>query len=408
MTDASPLLTPIAVREAAEHMLTDGLSDKLHHWSVDLDQLPKVARFVAQVTRGNYPSLRVPFHSRWRHFEAGGIARWQKAQTQRNWPTKEAQARAALDLAIVSVLLDAGSGGRWHYAEPGTDKRFASSEGLGVASFHLMASGVLSNDRSDPWRADAERLMRFTKADLERAFQVSPDNPLAGVDGRVALLNRLGEACYAQASHFAISDAPRPGGLADSLAGEATAGRIEAAQILRRLLDTLGTIWPSRLTIGTTPLGDTWLYERWRTTGDPLSGLVPFHKLSQWITYSLIEPLIARGLEIDAMDGLTGLAEYRNGGLFIDMDVLRLKDKAAAAKPHEVNSPLIVEWRALTIALLDRLLEPVRQELGVSADHFPIASMLEGGTWAAGRRIAREKRADGSPPLNIVSDGTTF
>ncbi len=389
-------------------MLADGLSDKLEHWSLDLDRLPKVAAFVAQVTRNNYPSLTVPFHSRWRHFEAGGIDRWQEARAQRNWPSKEAEARAAVDLAIVSVLLDAGSGGRWSYTEASTGKRFASSEGLGVASFHLIASGALSSDPSDPWRADAERLMRFTKADLERAFQVRPDNPLAGVEGRVALLNRLGEACHAQASHFAISDAPRPGGLADSLASQSSAGRIEAAQILRRLLDTLGTIWPSRLTIGTTPLGDTWLYERWQRPGDPLSGLVPFHKLSQWLTYSLIEPLIARGLSVDAIDGLTGLAEYRNGGLFIDMDVLRLKDPAQAVAAHEVGSALIVEWRALTIALLDRLLGPAREELGATADRLPIASMLEGGTWAAGRRIAREKRADGSPPLNIVSDGTTF
>lgn len=408
MTDASPLLSSAAVRDAAQRMLADGLSGKLAHWSVDLEQLPKTAHFVAQVTRGNYPSLTVPFHSRWRHFEAGGIDRWSKVLAQHKWPSKEAQARAALDLAIVSVLLDAGSGGRWSYTEAGSGKRFTSSEGLGVASFDLIASGALSSDPNDPWRADAERLMRFTKADLEKAFQVSADNPLAGVEGRVALLNRLGEACQAQASHFAISDAPRPGGIADSLASQASAGRIEAAQILRCLLDRLGTIWPSRLKIGETPLGDTWVYERWRKPGEALSGLVPFHKLSQWLTYSLIEPLIARGLHVDAIDGLTGLAEYRNGGLFIDMDMLRLKDPAQAGQPQEVNSALIVEWRALTIALLDRLLAPVRAELGIAADRFPIASMLEGGTWAAGRRIAREKRADGSPPLNIVSDGTTF
>ncbi|HTN96450.1 MAG TPA: DUF1688 family protein [Nordella sp.] len=408
MTDASPLLSSAAVREAAQRMLADGLAGKLAHWTVDLDRLPKTAHFVAQVTRESYPSLAVPFHSRWRHFEAGGIDRWNKVLAQHKWPSKEAQARAALDLAIVSVLLDAGSGGRWHYTEAASGKRFASSEGLGVASFDLVASGALSNDPSDPWRADAERLSRFTKADLEKAFQVRADNPLAGVEGRVALLNRLGDAASADSSHFAISDAPRPGGIADSLVSQASAGRIEAAQILRCLLDTLGTIWPSRLKIGATPLGDTWAYERWRKPGEALSGLVPFHKLSQWLTYSLIEPLIARGLKVDAIDGLTGLAEYRNGGLFIDMEVLRLKDPTQAAKPQEVNSPLIVEWRALTIALLDRLLAPVREELGIAAGRFPIASMLEGGSWAAGRRIAREKRPDGSPPLIIVSDGTTF
>ena len=50
----------------------------------------------------------------------------------------------------------------------------------------------------------------------------------------------------------------------------------------------------------------------------------------------------------------------------------------------------------------------VRARLGVDASAFPLASVLEGGTWAAGRRIARERRADGSPPLKIISDGTVF
>jgi len=37
-----------------------------------------------------------------------------------------------------------------------------------------------------------------------------------------------------------------------------------------------------------------------------------------------------------------------------------------------------------------------------------LARVLEGGTWAAGRRIARERRPDGAPPLAIESDGTVF
>jgi Protein of unknown function (DUF1688) len=408
MPDASPLLSSAAVRNAARRMLDDGLANKLEHWSLDLDRLPEVGRFVARVTKQAYPSLAVPFHSRWRHFEAGGIARWEKAVTQRLWTEKSQQARAAFDLAIVSVLLDAGSGGRWHFSEPETGMSFASSEGLGVASFHLVASGAFSKNPADPWRVDAERLARFMEDDLVAAFQVRGENPLAGVEGRVALLRSLGRACLDHPAVFAGADEPRPGGLADHLAASSGGKRIEAPAILRSLLDHLGSIWPSRLAIGAQPLGDTWLYERWRRVDDPLSPYVPLHKLSQWLTYSLIEPLIERGSEVTALDGLTGLAEYRNGGLFIDMKVLRLKDEAQAQVMHQVSSPLIIEWRALTVALLDRLLPLVREELGVRAERFPIASMLEGGSWAAGRRIAWEKRPDGSPPLKILSDGTTF
>lgn len=404
MIEASPLLSSAAVRQAGQRMLEDGLAGKLDQWSVDLDRLPDVARFVAEVTRDAYPSLAVPFHSRWRHFEAGGIPRWPRAAAERRWANKADRLRAAFDLAIVSVLLDAGSGGRWRFTEPESGMSFASSEGLGVASFHLIAGGKLSRDPADPWRVDAEKLVGFTRDDLDKAFQASEGNPLAGVDGRVELLRSLGRACLANPV-FASRDSPRPGGLADSLVD---ASSVAAPAILRCLLDNFGPIWPSRLSIGAYPLGDTWIYERWRRVDDPLAAYVPLHKLSQWLTYSLIEPLIERGIAVEAIDGLTGLAEYRNGGLFIDMKVLSLKDEAQAAITHQVSSPLIVEWRALTVALLDRLLPLLRAELDVTAERFPIAAMLEGGSWAAGRRIAREKRADGSPPLKTLSDGTTF
>lgn len=73
-----------------------------------------------------------------------------------------------------------------------------------------------------------------------------------------------------------------------------------------------------------------------------------------------------------------------------------------------MSSALVVEWRALTVALLDETARLIRRSLGLDATALPLAKVLEGGTWAAGRRIAREKRADGSPPLTIISDGTVF
>jgi hypothetical protein len=136
--------------------------------------------------------------------------------------------------------------------------------------------------------------------------------------------------------------------------------------------------------------------------------LVPLHKLSQWLAYSLIEPLQDAGLAVVDIDGLTGLAEYRNGGLFIDTGVLAFRDAAASARRHDVASPLVVEWRALTVALLDRLAEKLRRRLGLDSASFPLAKVLQGGTWTAGRMIARKLRADGSPPVGVISDGTVF
>jgi hypothetical protein len=154
-------------------------------------------------------------------------------------------------------------------------------------------------------------------------------------------------------------------------------------------------------------LGDCWKYPAIKTN-DATDGLVPLHKLSQWLTYSLIEPLQRAGVEVTDIDGLTGLAEYRNGGLFVDLGVLAFRNPADAGRAHEVDSTLVVEWRALTVALLDRLADMLRERLNRDARSLPLASLLEGGTWAAGRAAAYARRADGSPPIKVISDGTVF
>ncbi|MBK1714989.1 hypothetical protein CKO43_19690 [Rubrivivax gelatinosus] len=50
----------------------------------------------------------------------------------------------------------------------------------------------------------------------------------------------------------------------------------------------------------------------------------------------------------------------------------------------------------------------MRARLGRSAAQLPLACILVGGTWAAGRQIASEKRNGGVPPVQIDSDGTVF
>ena len=136
---------------------------------------------------------------------------------------------------------------------------------------------------------------------------------------------------------------------------------------------------------------------------------MPLHKLSQWLSYSLIEPLQWAGIEVTDIDGLTGLAEYRNGGLFIDTGVLTLRDPAAAQREHTVDSELVVEWRALTVALLDRLRRcGARAIEHGSRDAAARAESCRAAPGPPGRNIARQRRPDGGPPLKIVSDGTVF
>ena len=92
----------------------------------------------------------------------------------------------------------------------------------------------------------------------------------------------------------------------------------------------------------------------------------------------------------------------------VDMGVLVPRDPLAFSRLHDVSDPFVVGWRSATVALLDEIAPQVAARLGLQAEEFPLARVLEGGTWAAGRIIAREKRADGGPPFQISSDGTVF
>jgi Protein of unknown function (DUF1688) len=405
---ALSLLNATAVRERAHRMLAIGLDDELPNFRIQLDRMDSAIELVLQTTRKAYPSFEVPFHSRWRHFVANGDNRWADIADQIRWPDRAARARAEFDLAVVSVFLDAGAGPSWRYHDPKTGSSIGRSEGLGLASLAMFAAGAFSADPLQPLRADAEVLANLSLADLERGLQVSDLNPLVGLDGRVDLLRRLGALVAAKPDVFGSVDTPRPGGLFDRLAIRADEDlKLPAPAILSTLLQELGAIWPSRLTLGGIALGDCWKHPA-LTTMDATSGLMPLHKLSQWLAYSLIEPLQTAGIRVTDIDGLTGLAEYRNGGLFVDIGVLAFRDVEDAQRQHEVGSSLVVEWRALTVALLDRIADGLRQRLGLDATSLPLAKILEGGTWAAGRSLARERRTDASPPVKVISDGTVF
>jgi hypothetical protein len=403
---AEELSLAATVRARAREMLEAGIAGQLQHFRVNLAQLVPAASFVAAVIRENYPDLEVPLHARWRHFVFGGRDLWSEIDRGRTWPDPAARARAAFDLATISVLLDAGAGADWRYRDAATGLIVGRSEGLALATLRMFEAGWFSSGH-DPLRADASRLANLTGCELTEGLQAAAANALPGVETRASLIARLGRTILANSEAFASRDEARPGGLFDHLAGLATQGALPAETILHALLIHFAPVWPSRLTLGGLPLGDTWRHPAIKRN-DPSDGLLPLHKLSQWLAYSLIEPLRTAGIQVSAIDGLTGLAEYRNGGLFVDFDVIVLRDPAQASRPQLVESELIVEWRALTVALLDLLAPMLREELGLTAERFPLSCALEGGSWAAGRKIAKQKRADGGPPFKIISDGTVF
>ena len=388
------LLSPKAIRDSALRMYNFVISGK-SHFNVHLEKLNPTTDYVLEVIRKNYPDLNIPFHSRWGHFRAGGIDRGAILQHKISGLDQMEQARVKLDLVITSVLLDAGAGATWTYFEESSQKTFTRSEGLGVASYYLFEAGCLSSDKKS-LKADSIGLKNLTTKEIEDYFQVTEKNPLLGVSGRLQLLNNLSKAL----ENKTIFKDHRPGNILDYLAKKC-GSKIPAVEILKAVLDGLGPIWPGRLSSNGTHLGDIWKHEK---TGE----LVAFHKLSQWMTYSLIEPIEQAGFKVTGVNLLTGLAEYRNGGLLMDAGLISLKNPEHLKMSWAPDSDLIIEWRALTIYFLEQIGEKVQKALGKSADEFPLAKVLEGGTWWAGRFLAKQKRENGDPPIQIKSDGTVF
>jgi hypothetical protein len=408
---AAQLRTTVAIRERANQLLTRARQGRSSWFIVDDGFRETAAAEIVKATRQRYPKGHIPLHSRWRHFEAGGVDRRAQLEQQIGKVQPAEKAHALIDLAVTSVLLDGGAGPDWKYTEAATGKTFTRSEGLALASFHAFAGGLFSSDRNRPLQADAEGLRALTTEDLAEAFQITETNPLVGLEDRAVLLRRLGEVMHEQPEVFG-DEIQRPGGMFDMLVSplgpEAPphTADIAAHDILSQLLMSLSEIWPSSNYIGTVPLGDCWRHPAVRGEG-LTDGWMPLHKLSQWMTYSLLEPFEWCGVKVIDAHRLTALPEYRNGGLLLDSGLLRLRDEQAARQTWQVGDEIIVEWRALTVALMDEVADTVRRQMDLDERRLPLAKVLEGGSWAAGRDLAQRDRG-GLPPLKVVSDGTVF
>ncbi len=464
------LKTPWAIRERCDRIFTLATADQLQYFRCNSTKLEQVANYVIEVMHQHYPDFQIPFHSRWRHFEVGNVPRLRELDQKLAGFTPLQKAQTKFDLVIISVLLDAGAGSNWQYHEPETGLVFSRSEGLAVASFRMFCQGAFSSDPDLPWQVDAKGLQSLSAHHLAQGFQVSQTNPLIGIEGRLALLQRLGKALLKIPQMFGKVN-PRPGNLVNYLVNDLVnyhlldnlpvtkglqlsnlnleswednqssvkpltdsqpvqeqpetrqpanqqpanlqpatcqpANLLSATNLFSTVLEVLGDIWPKRESIAGVNLGDVWQHSALK--GDNYgSEYVPFHKLSQWLTYSLLEPLQEMGLEITELDQLTGLAEYRNGGLCLDLGLLEVKDSAILQQSHLPSSEVIIEWRALTVSLLDQIAATIRQQLNLSATELPLVKVLQGGTWTAGRRIAAQLRPGGSSPIQIDSDGTVF
>ncbi len=407
------LLSASAVRERCRRIGELAIVGRANWFSINEVNFRRCVKLVGNTCLKNYPDLKIPCHSRWRHFEIEETDLWQY-YTQNFNGKKIELARSAVDLVFLSVLLDAGAGGDWVFKDPVTGKLLSRSEGLAAASIELFFKHIARFEHVKGWIMDADSLKLLTKKKLASTFQHSCKNPLLGIDGRFSLLQRLASILEKYRTDQQLYG--RPGNLIDeclAVSKRSFHGKIsvDATQVLAIVLKRFGAIWPNGYYIHQgherLNLGDCG-YHSQLTTDDETDGIIPFHKLSQWLTYSLIEPLQWAGIKMVNLDGLTGLAEYRNGGLFIDTGSLQPLDQSLLHSRLTLDSEAVVEWRALTVYMLDRLAVDLRATLKLSAKQLPLCSVLQGGTWAAGRELAARLRPQAAPPLNLVIDGAIF
>ncbi|EJD02016.1 DUF1688-domain-containing protein [Fomitiporia mediterranea MF3/22] len=422
------LRTLPAIRERCNKVYSIAARNELEFFEYHPEKEGDAVDFCLKIIQRDFGAdiESIPPHGRWRHLDAGRpriahlISKWKETSSSIN--DKEI-CKCLVDLFLVSVLLDAGAGKVWKYKEQGCGDIFSRSEGLGVASFYMFNEGFFSGDSSQPHQVNAIGLSQITPERVGAAMQVTDQNPMDGLEGRANLLVKLAGALGSNPHYFG-KDA-RPGNLIDYLESQSTTDNngirsVPVSALWHVLIDGLQAIWPaSRTTLGGIPLGDVWPCSVLPSTEEG-DNFVPFHKLTGWTTYSLLEPMQKiLNWRFTGLEDLTGLPEYRNGGLLMDIGVLSLKpgaiptsfypDPSSAIPRLPPSHPAIVEWRAMTIIELDRIADGIRAKLGLTKEQLSLAQVLESATWKGGREIAAQKRPQTKgPPIDIESDGTVF
>ncbi|KAK6003563.1 hypothetical protein QM012_009334 [Aureobasidium pullulans] len=417
-SDREYLLTLESVREQARHVYDAAVNGNLNNFIYDATMLDVTADYVVSlILRDWKPEMfsKIPPHGRWQHFNAGGVPRLDPmiGQWKDDGIDEIEIARRVIDIIVVSVLLDAGAGDHWTFTEENGVK-IGRSEGLAVASLNAFKLGVFGSSCVD----------ELSSEKLAAAMQSTDSNPLLGMESRTELLRRLGKSLLSK-KKFYVNDSCRPGHLIDYILESGSVGDALDFKVLWSLLqELLIPTWPEgRTTVTGAAIGDAWPLKVLANQKQALP-IQPFHKLTQWLAYSLtsaIQRLLAK--DWINMDILTGLPEYRNGGLFVDMQVLALKPEVLEAglkqsgktlPQYDADGDVIVEWRAMTVVLLDIVAkmvnEKIAQKCGPNVSPLSLAQILEAGTWKAGRELAKEHRADlnACSPILMSSDGTLF
>ncbi len=376
---ATMLRTTQAVRERCGQLLARAREGHAGHFAIDAQALEAATRSACARIRHQPSFPYPPLFGLWRGLQAGGIHRIAGLEDLMTPLSPAQRTHARIDLTVTAALVGGAPGDAWSYTEASTGQVLHGADGLGVATLHAFAAGLFSSDPECPWQADARGLRALLTDHLALALQVSETNPLPDLQARTIRLRRFGEWLSGQPEVY--GDPGRPAGLFDIIIspyghGVPHTADVHVHDILSQLLVTLSGLSPASPRIGSVPLGDCGRHPAVQGPGAS-GGWVPLHAALQGLAASLVAPFAWGGVQVRGLASLTAAADAALGELLLDRQVLRLRDPQAARVEGKPGDPLTVEWRALTVALLDVMTDRARDLLGLEADALPAIRLAQ-------------------------------
>ncbi|MBD8892340.1 DUF1688 family protein [Roseibium litorale] len=376
--------------------------------SVDLAKLADAADLAEKTLTERFPDLQLPPHGCWRSFELDGLDRWAMLASAREFVSAEEMLCCAGDLAILSAVLDVAMPEGWTFEEQLTGKRYSGAAGRAIAALTMFAAGSFSAEPEDPLRLDAHALIRLEASEIAGGLQLEPDENSDLIRDITHQLKRLGEAAGLRPDLFEKDGSIRPGHVLDRLWADAEDGMVPAADCLELLLDGLSPLWQGGASLGEVLLGDCWQHS-WLVLDEEAPGLVPFHLPAVQIAYSFIEPLAWAGVLVSGLEELPGLADLNHVFFFLETGALRvLPSQDAGAGSPQAAVDLMIELRAMSLVLLDKLAALLRERLEASVEELPLTCLMAAATVPASRELAGKNPAQLEKAAESLGGGGVF
>lgn len=406
------LYKPSEIRARCHEIGEIAINGNGHWFAINSARINSCVKLIEQNCRNRYPELKIPIYSLWRE--------WSGDQGN-NWDHRISNfagdplfiAKSAIDLVFFTVLLGRNPGNKWYYSRSTSGQRLQHTQAIAAAGIDLFFDHFSSHSVEQGWVLGMPELQEISRGKLATALQSSTENPFGGLSRSAIQYQKLAAILKTWSDsgiHY-----QRPGDLVDEcLALCSRSWSLQKQISMDSLFELLAQRFAGMIEGGlivegmnTSSVGDCgWHSGLLRE--DHTSGVVPFHRALQWLCYSLIEPLALVGITVTDPDTLTGLADVDHAGLFIDTGVLSPHDIELMNSSLTVDSEAVVEWRALTIYLQDRVTEALRKSLKLSAKRLPLSAVMQGGMAHAGTELSMRIRGERGISLHVDTSRSHF